>query len=65
MPEAGTRFAAWAGRLIAVALVVFTLLRVDFNGPTWSVDVALALLVAWFLWEGAGHALALVKRRAV
>jgi Zn-dependent protease len=63
-PDAGTRLAAWAGRLIAIALVAFTLLRVDFSGPTWSVDVALALLVAWFLWEGASHALAQVERRA-
>jgi Zn-dependent protease len=64
-PDAGTRLAAWAGRLIAIALVVVTLLRVDFNGPTWSVDVAFAVLVAWFLWEGAGHALAQVKGRSV
>ena len=27
-------------------------------------DVALALLVAWFLWEGAGHALDQSKGRA-
>jgi len=63
-PDAGTRLAAWAGRLIAIALVVVTVLRVDFNGPTWSVDVAFAVLVAWFLWEGAGHALAQIKGRS-
>jgi Zn-dependent protease len=62
--DAGTRVAAWGGRLIAVALLVFTLLRVDFDGPTWSVDVAFAVLVAWFLWEGAGHALAQVNGRS-
>lgn len=61
-PAAGTRVAAWAGRLIAVALVVVTLLRVDYGGPTWSVDVAFAALVAWFLWEGAGHALRAARR---
>ena len=63
-PDAGTRFTAWAGRLIAVALVVVTLLRVDFDGPTWSVDVAFAVLVAWYLWEGASHALAQVTGKA-
>jgi Zn-dependent protease len=63
-PDAGTRVAGWVGRLIAVALVVVTLLQVDFQGPTWSVDVAFAVLVAWFLWEGAGHALAQVKGRS-
>jgi Zn-dependent protease len=62
--DAGTRVAAWAGRLIAVALIVVTLLRVDYGGPTWSFDVAIAVLVAWFLWEGAGHALASVRRRS-
>ena len=61
-PDAGTRLAAWAGRLIAVALVVVTLLRVDYDGPTWSVDLAFAVLVAWFLWEGAGHALKTASR---
>jgi Zn-dependent protease len=60
-PDAGTRVAAWAGRLIAVALVVVTFLRVDFSGPTWSVDIAFAVLVAWFLWEGAGHALSAAR----
>jgi Zn-dependent protease len=56
-PDAGTRIAAWVGRLIAVALVVVTFLRVDYGGPTWSVDLAFAVLVAWFLWEGASYAL--------
>jgi len=56
-PDAGTRLAAWTGRLSAVAPVVVTLLRVDYDGPTWSLDLAFAVLIAWFLWEGAGHAL--------
>ena len=60
--DAGTRLAAWAGRLIAVAVVVVTLLRVDFDGPTWSLDLAFAVLVAWFLWEGASHALRAASR---
>jgi len=63
-PDAGTRVAGWAGRLIALTLVVVTLLRVDYDGPTWSLDVAFAIFVAWFLWEGAGHALAQVKGRS-
>lgn len=61
-PDAGTRLAAWSGRVIAVTLVVIVLLRVNFDGPTWSVDLAFAILVAWFLWEGAGHALRAVRR---
>lgn len=61
-PDAGTRLAAWAGRFIAIALVVVTLLRIDFDGPTWSVDLALAVFVAWFLWEGAGQALSRANR---
>ncbi len=61
-PDAGTRLAAWSGRVIAVALVVVTLLRVDYDGPTWSLDLAFAVLIAWFLWEGAGHALRTTTR---
>jgi len=60
--DAGTRLAAWAGRLIAVAVVVVTLLRVDYDGQTWSVDLAFAVLVGWFLWEGASHALRTASR---
>ncbi|HUP99506.1 MAG TPA: site-2 protease family protein [Aeromicrobium sp.] len=60
--DVGTRVAGWGGRLIAVALVVVTLLRLDFDGPTWSVDLAFAVLVAWFLWEGASHALSAARR---
>jgi len=63
-PDAGTRVAAWVGRLIAIALVGVTLVRVDYHGPTWSLDVAFATLVAWFLWEGAGYALAQVRGMA-
>ncbi|MFL6091110.1 MAG: M50 family metallopeptidase [Aeromicrobium sp.] len=60
--DAGTRLAAWMGRLIAVGLVVVTLMRADFGGSTWSVDLAFAIFVAWFLWEGAGHALRTARR---
>jgi len=61
-PDSGTRLAAWVGRVIAVALLAVTLLRVDYDGPTWSVDLAFAVLLAWFLWEGAGHALRTARR---
>jgi Zn-dependent protease len=60
--DAGTRLTAWTGRVIAVALVAVTLLRVDYAGPTWTVDLAFAIFVAWFLWEGAGHALRTARR---
>ena len=55
--ETGTRVAAWLGRLTAVGLVLTTLLRTDFSGDRWSIDVLIALVVGWFLWEGAGRAL--------
>ncbi|MGI9084892.1 MAG: site-2 protease family protein [Aeromicrobium sp.] len=56
--DTGTRFAAWIGRLAAVALVVVTLLRVDLADDRWAFDVIIAGIVAWFLWDGASHALA-------
>lgn len=62
--ETGTRFAAWIGRLAAVALVVVTLLRVDFAEDRWTFDLIIAGIVAWFLWEGAGHALSQARRTA-
>jgi Zn-dependent protease len=53
----GTRVAAWIGRVAAVALVAVTLLRADFANEQATFDVLIALVVAWFLWDGAGHAL--------
>ena len=53
----GTRVAAWIGRVAAVALVVVTLLRADFSDQGWTFDVVISLVVAWFLWGGAGQAL--------
>ena len=53
----GTRIAAWIGRGAAVALVVATVLLVDFDREGWTFDVIIAAIVAWFLWEGAGQAL--------
>jgi Zn-dependent protease len=53
----GTRFAAWIGRIAAVALIGYTLLRVDFTEDGWTFDLIIAGIVAWFLWEGAGAAL--------
>lgn len=55
--QTGTRVAAWFGRVAAIGLVVLTLVRTDFSGDRWTLDVLVALIVAWFLWEGAGHAL--------
>lgn len=53
----GVRVAAWVGRLTAVVLVLAVLLwRVGADPRGW-IDLAIAALVAWFLWEGASHAL--------
>ncbi|MGA9100865.1 site-2 protease family protein [Aeromicrobium sp.] len=60
--ETGTRVAAWIGRAAAVALIAVTLIRADFTDNGWTFDVIISAVVAWFLWEGAGHALAHAKR---
>jgi Zn-dependent protease len=60
--ETGTRVAAWIGRVAAVALIAVTLVRADFTDNGWTFDVIISAVVAWFLWEGAGHALAHAKR---
>ncbi len=53
----GTRVAAWIGRVAAVAVVVVTVLVVDFASDRWIFDFVIAGVVAWFLWEGSGQAL--------
>ena len=60
----GTRFAAWFGRAAAVGLVIATLLLTDFEDDRWTFDLIIGAIVAWFLWDGAGHALKQSKRSA-
>jgi len=60
--EAGIRIAAWLGRLTAVAVVAYALTRSD--EPSFEIDVVIAVLIAWFLWQGAGDALSHAGRSA-
>lgn len=60
--ETGIRIAAWIGRVTAVALVAYALTR--SAEPTFEIDVAIAVLVGWFLWQGAGDALSNAGRSA-
>jgi Zn-dependent protease len=55
--QTGTRVAAWIGRAAAVGVVVLTVLILDFESDRWVFDVVIGGLVAWFLWDGSGHAL--------
>ncbi len=54
--EIGVRIAAWIGRAAAVGVVAFALLNRDEDSRL-GVNLAIALLVAWFLWKGASDAL--------
>ena len=54
--EIGVRIAAWIGRAAAVGVVAFALLNRDGDNQL-GVNLAIALLVAWFLWQGASDAL--------
>ncbi|KQV76512.1 hypothetical protein ASC61_16715 [Aeromicrobium sp. Root344] len=60
--EAGIRVAAWLGRLTAVAVVAYALTRSD--EPSFEIDVVIAVLIGWFLWQGAGDALSHAGRSA-
>ena len=60
--ETGIRIAAWIGRITAVAIVVYALTRSD--EPGFEIDVAIAVVVGWFLWQGAGDALSNAGRSA-
>ncbi len=52
----GVRIAAWIGRAAAVGVVVFALVGRG-EGERVGVNLAIALLVAYFLWQGASDAL--------
>ena len=54
--EVGIRVAAWIGRAAAVGVVAFALSNRD-AGSHVAVNLAIALVVAWFLWQGASDAL--------
>jgi len=54
--ETGVRIAAWIGRAAAIGIVAFALLNRD-DGNQVAANLAIALFVAWFLWQGAGDAL--------
>lgn len=60
--ETGIRIAAWIGRVTAAAIVTYALTR--SAEPTFEIDVAIAVLVGWFLWQGAGDALSNAGRSA-
>ena len=62
--ETGTRFAAWIGRAAAVGLVIATLLLANFEDERGTFDLIIGAIVAWFLWEGASHALKQSKQSA-
>lgn len=62
--ETGIRFAAWLGRATAVGLVVAVVLLSDRSDSAFVLDVVIAGVVAWFLWQGASHALRNAGRTA-
>ncbi len=60
--ETGIRVAAWLGRITAVGIVAYTLTRTD--EPTFQIDFVIAVLVGWYLWQGASDALSNAGRSA-
>jgi Zn-dependent protease len=61
--ETGTKVAGWIGRAAAVAIVVLALTRLGSDTAS-SVDLAISLLIAWFLWQGSSEALRHAGRSA-
>jgi len=60
--ETGIRVAAWIGRITAVALVAYVITRHD--EPSFEIDLVIAVVVGWVLWQGAGDALSHAGRSA-
>jgi len=61
--DTGVRIAGWLGRLTAVAVVAVAVLASGTARDT-VLNVVIAALVAWFLWEGATDALRNAGRAA-
>lgn len=61
--ETGTRIAARIGQAAAVVVVVLAVTRIGRDAAS-GVDLAIALLVAWFLWQGSTDALRHAGRSA-
>lgn len=60
----GTLVAGWIGRAVALALVLWALVRPLLQGSTPSLVITVwVLLVAWMLWQGATGALAVARWR--
>ncbi len=61
----GTKVAAWIGRAAAVVALVVPILWLIRDKDSASVaDAIVGVLVAWFLWTGASHALRTADRNA-
>lgn len=61
--ETGTRIAARIGQAAAVVVVALAVTRIGRDAAS-GVDLAIALLVAWFLWQGSTDALRHAGRAA-
>ncbi len=53
----GVRIAAWIGRAAAIGIVVIAVVNGRDGGSQVGVNIVIALLIGWFLWQGAGDAL--------
>lgn len=60
----GVIAAAWLGRLAAAALMLWAVLVADLGQPISLTRSLLFVVVAWFLWQGSGAALAHGRRLA-
>ncbi|MBA2639841.1 MAG: M50 family metallopeptidase [Nocardioidaceae bacterium] len=61
-PLTGSVVAAWGGRILAVLVIGYPLLLTRTSDVELQVvDVALAAVVAAFLWQGASHALTVAR----
>lgn len=58
----GTFVAGWAGRVLAVLVVLWGLLPLLGGGDLSLTRMAWVLIIAWFLWQGATHAIATGSR---
>lgn len=63
-PGSATVFAAWAGRVLAIAVLVIPLALLARAGEAEIFDAAYFAVIAAFIWVGAGQALRATRVRA-
>jgi Zn-dependent protease len=63
-PHRGTAAAGWAGRVVAVLVLLFPVILLALDRQVSTIDFVLALVFGWFLWVAASSSIASARVRS-